>query len=48
MRRALDFTPVLAPAAGRTASSSVTSLRTITLLLTLGSLPLPTRDHCHG
>lgn len=46
MRRALDLTPTPAPATRRTGLTS--ALRPTTLLLTIGSLPLPTGDQCTG
>ena len=47
MSRAPHFTPVTALAT-RPAAVSCAPLPTITLLLTIGSLPLPTTDHCTG
>jgi hypothetical protein len=40
------LTPLSVPATRRTGSASV--LRPTTLLLTIGSLPLPTGDTCTG
>ena len=47
MSRALDFMHVTALATCP-AGSSCALLPTLTLLLTIGSLPLPTTDHCTG
>jgi hypothetical protein len=47
MSRALDFTPASATALRRAGRSSA-PLPTRTLLLTIGSLPLPLIDHCTG
>jgi hypothetical protein len=46
MRRALNLTPRTRPATGRTGLTF--ALRPITLLLTIGSLPLPPRTLCTG
>jgi hypothetical protein len=42
----MDLTALSVSATGRTGLTSV--LRPTTLLLTIGSLPLPTRDQCTG
>jgi hypothetical protein len=39
-------TPALSATSGRVGQSC--ALPTLTLLLTIGSLPLPLRDHCSG
>jgi hypothetical protein len=46
MHRTMDLTPRTAPATRRPGLTSV--LRPITLLLTIGSLPLPTRNQSTG
>lgn len=47
MSRAFTTTPAFTPAFGRTGLTCA-PLPTITLLLTIGSLPLPLRDHFIG
>lgn len=47
MSRALTITSAFAPAYHR-AGLTCAPLPTITLLLTIGSLPLPLRDHFTG
>jgi hypothetical protein len=47
MSRQRHFTPVTALAT-RPAAVTCAPLSTLTLLLTIGSLPLPTTDHCTG
>jgi len=47
MSRALHFTPASTLATRRAGLSSA-PLPTITLLLTIGSLPLPLRNNCTG
>lgn len=46
MRSSQDLTPRSVPATRRTGVTSV--LRPTALLLTIGSLPLPTRNQCTG
>ncbi len=47
MSRAFASTPAFSPAIGRTGLTCA-PLPTLTLLLTIGSLPLPLRDHFIG
>ena len=46
MSRATHVTSTSAPAAWRTGYVSAAAIPTLTLLLTIGSLPLPTLNSC--